>query len=519
MTLLLTVSIALASLAFASFLAVYTYGRFATRARGPDSRAFALPKAQTALDREAAKLVESAGGRNGLILLSNNLDAFAARALTAQAASRSLDLIYYIWKADLTGSLMLHEVIEAADRGARVRLLLDDINAHGNDDIWQLALDSHRNIEVRLFNPGRARQGTFRRGIEVLLRPFSLTRRMHNKAWIADGRLAIIGGRNIGDGYFDAAETSNFHDLDLMMLGPAVQGTEEIFDAFWNSGSELPIRALAGEPRRRLKKLRSRLSAMAKGEEASPFLANLRRNVSVSAMLADPGEIHWTADAEVISDPPEKAMGRKGDHWLMGRLGPVIASARHSLEITSPYFVPAESGTESLVAMAKRGVEVAVMTNSLAANDIAAVHGGYAPYRVALLKGGVKLYELQPEGRKSRLSILGSSRSSLHTKAFTVDDHTGFIGSFNFDARSISLNTEMGVLFNEPVLVERMRVLFRSETDPGSSYRVSLSKKGSLRWHGEKHCKLVVFDREPEARFTRRLTAALIAWLPIESQL
>ncbi|GEO87482.1 MULTISPECIES: phospholipase D-like domain-containing protein [Alphaproteobacteria] len=350
MTLLITVSIALASLAFASFLAVYTYGVLPP-VHAVQSRAFALPKAQTALDREAAKLVESAGGRNGLILLSNNLDAFVARALTAQAASRSLDLIYYIWKADLTGSLMLHEVIEAADRGARVRLLLDDINAHGNDDIW-LALGSHRNIEVRLFNPGRARQGTFRRGIEVLLRHFSLTRRMHNKAWIADGRLAIIGGRNIGDGYFDAAETSNFYDLDLMMLGPAVQGTEEIFDAFWNSGSALPIRALAGEPRRRLKKLRSRLSAMAKGEEASPFLANLRRNVSVSAMLADPGEIHWTADAEVISDPPEKAMGRKGDHWLMGCLGPVIASARHSLEITSPYFVPAESGTESLVAMA-----------------------------------------------------------------------------------------------------------------------------------------------------------------------
>ena len=222
-----------------SVLAAYSYGRFVRRApREPSS---ALPrrmrirvsagKSPPSRPRHREERPRHAVG---------NLDAFAARALAARGAGRSLDLMYYIWHSDLTGRLLAHEVIRAADRGVRVRLLLDDINAHGRDPVY-LALDSHPNVEVRLFNPSRARKGALRRGLEMALRAFSATRRMHNKAWIADGRLAIVGGRNIGDEYFDAAERANFRDLDLMMVGPVVRQAEDVFDAYWNSASAIPI--------------------------------------------------------------------------------------------------------------------------------------------------------------------------------------------------------------------------------------------------------------------------------------
>ena len=501
----------------ASFLAVLSYGHFAKHARGEPSAALPFEPSFTILDNGVAPRVEAAGGKSGLTLLSGNLDAFAARALTARAAGRSLDLMYYYWRGDLTGRLLANEVLAAADRGVRVRLLLDDINTTGNDEIY-LALDSHANIEVRLFNPSRARSGGLRRGIEMALRAFSVTRRMHNKAWIADGRLAIIGGRNVGDQYFDAAETSNFRDIDMMLMGPLVQETETVFDAFWNSPVTMPIHAVAEEGEARLGELRRTLARLSQGDSAAPYIQRVQQRISVLSMLDGGVPTHWTSDARIISDPPEKALSQGSDNWIMSTLMSVIASAQKSVQITSPYFVPGTVGTANLKMLTEAGVEVEVLTNSLAATDVALVHGGYAPYRVPLLASGVQLYELQPYVRKASISLLGSRGASLHTKAFTVDDHTGFVGSFNFDPRSASLNTEMGVLFVEPGLVARLREIFRSETSPQMSYRVYL-EDGSLRWEGEDENRMTVWDHEPEASFMRRLVARIVSWLPIESQL
>ncbi len=225
--------------------------------------------------------------------------------------------------------------------------------------------------------------------------------------------------------------------------------------------------------------------------------------------------LHWTSIAAVVSDPPEKAAGARRENWLLSELMPAISSSERCLELTSPYFIPGAEGSARLRALAHRGVDVAVLTHSLAATDVAAVHGAYAKYRLPLLEGGVRLFELRPYSGSSDISVIGSKGASLHTKAFTVDDRLGFIGSFNFDPRSASLNTEMGVLFEQCGLVTEIRREFRRQTSPGTSYRLVL-EEGRLVWQDG---ATAMKGREPAAGRTRRLLAWTIGLLPIESQL
>lgn len=511
-----TAAILAIGVGIASLLSVLAYGQFAERVRGEPSYALERTASGTAIDRWID--LQSAGhhGESGLVMLASNLDAFVARALSARASERSLDLMYYIWKQDLSGRLLLAEAIMAADRGVRVRLLLDDIGAASNDPSL-LALDAHPRIEVRLFNPTRARAGRLRRGAEMALRAFSVTRRMHNKAWIADGRVAIVGGRNVGDEYFDASESGHFRDLDLLSFGPVVDQAESTFDAYWNSPAALPIAALADADGDALAAMKARLRTLADSDEARPYLEQLRQRVSLQDLLAS--HLHWSSQARLLADPPEKVMSLEGDNWMMHELAPLLLSARERLEITSPYFVPGDAGTSALVGLVQHGVAVSVLTNSLAATDVAAVHGGYAPYRRPLLRGGVALFELRPSAGSISYSLHGSSNASLHTKAFTVDERLGFIGSLNFDPRSVSLNTEMGVVFEAPALVAEMRALFAEETSLNFSYEVQLDADENLRWVTQEQGRQIVHHRDPGAPLLKRLIARVVGWLPLESQL
>ncbi|KQT70037.1 MULTISPECIES: phospholipase D family protein [unclassified Aureimonas] len=502
----------------AAVLAAYAFGRFAERAAGPPSHAQSHAGGTTEIDAKIAALSADHETESGLAAVSSNLDAFAARALSARAAGRSLDILYYVWQDDLTGHFLLRELIDAAGRGVRVRLLLDDLGAKGYDEAL-VTLDAHPSIEVRMFNPTRARENALRRGIEMALRAFSVNRRMHNKAWIADGRVAVVGGRNIGDEYFDAAESSNFRDLDLIVTGPVLGETEAMFDAYWNSGLALPVAALSSRKALPLAELKVALDARLADEALRPYAERIRERVSVFTLL-DEDKLHWTTTARLVADPPEKAAGNSDGNTMMQRIVPKLLSAKERLEIISPYFVPGAEGTAAFVDLSARGVEVSVLTNSLAATDVAAVHGGYAPYRKDLLGGGVNLFELRPFGEGPQtLSFRGSSQASLHTKAFTVDDRLGFVGSLNFDPRSASLNTEMGILFEVPELVGVVRDLFRQETRPTDSYRVTLDAAGDLRWTSEEGGVSVVHTREPEASLARRILARVVSWLPLESQL
>lgn len=454
--------------------------------------------------------------RSGLLLISDNHEAFAVRALMAREAKVSLDLIYYLWRADRTGSLLTEEVVKAADRGVRVRVLLDDINPY-NSDVAQKALERHANIELKLFNPSRARHGSFWRAIEIASHLFALSRRMHNKAWIADGEMAVIGGRNIADEYFDAAET-NFRDLDVLLRGPAVAQTQTIFEAFWTCPGAKSIAAVDPLPARKQKRWQKSAPKQADRELVAALNKRIEAIGALSKIADDDERLHWVAGARVVSDPPEKARGRKRENWLMRELLPAIQSAKQRLELTSPYFIPGERGLALLTGLVRSGVETTVLTNSLAATDVAAVHGAYANYRVDLLKGGIHLHELQPFNTGSKISVFGSKGASLHTKSFTVDESTGFVGSFNFDPRSVSLNTEMGVLFEDAGLVAELRELFRQETAPDTSFHLEL-RDGRLRWFGEEDNVVREFSREPEASIFRRLIAGLVRYLPIESQL
>jgi len=507
--------IGLLVLVVASCTALYSYGRFAERARGPASQSLPTAADATPLDRAVAPLLRAHPGRSGMALLADNLDAFTVRAGTARAAGRSLDLQYYIWNHDFTGNLLGYEVLRAADRGVRVRLLLDDMTAHGKDS--QLAaLDAHPNIEVRLFNPSRSRAGVLGRATEMLLRPVSMNRRMHNKAWIADGRVAVVGGRNVGDEYFDAAAQTNFLDLDVVLLGPAVAQAAAIFDDFWNSASVIPLAALTTAEDGALDRLREHGDAGYRSTQAKDYVARLRRSPTIPA-LAGGNALYWLDEVGVYSDPAAKGQGEGQPEWLVRRLGKAMDAARRELRVISPYFVPGDEGTRWLVAKRAQGVRVGVLTNSLAANDVMAVHGGYAPYRVPLLEGGVDLFELMPHGRQDS-SLFGSSGASLHTKAFAVDGESGFIGSFNLDPRSVNLNTEMGVLFRDRAATAALLRSYESKIAADKSYRVRL-QDGALRWDDGASTPPRTWDREPEASAWRRWLARAVGWLPIESQL
>ena len=450
--------------------------------------------------------------RSGLTLLDENLDAFAARAALARTAESTLYLQYYYWRNDLTGRLLLREIIAAADRGVRVRLLLDDFNTGGRDG-GARSLTSHTNIEVRFFNPTRSRGSAWRRRLELLLNFVSATRRMHNKAWIADARAAIVGGRNIGDSYFDACRETNFSDLDILAVGPAADDAHAVFNRYWTSEASR-VRRPRAYSAARLARMRRRLERGALAPEAAPYLAEAERFVAERRLEGGAGRV-WTDKVRILADPPEKAAGRKTDEWISDAIFAQIGEARATLNIVSPYFVPGEEGVARLCGLVAAGATVKVLTNSLASTDVAAVHGGYAKYRAALIAGGVHLYELRPGARRSRFSPFGSSQASLHTKAYTLDGRAGFVGSYNFDPRSRSINTEMGLLFENEELAREIDDVFVREIAPDSAYAVALEggrlvwRAGGAEWRG----------LEPDATWTRRAVAWAMRWLPFEAQM
>ncbi|MEO6077095.1 MAG: phospholipase D family protein [Dokdonella sp.] len=476
-----------------------------------------LPSGQlTMLDRVVQAALDQHPGQSGFRLLSANEDAFAMRVASARRAERSLDAMYYIWHNDLTGRLMAREALAAADRGARVRLLMDDNDARAKDAGFA-ALAAHPNIEVRLFNPFATRSGALFQFVEGLTRFKRLNRRMHHKVWIVDNRIAIAGGRNLGDEYFGANQELEFLDLDVAMVGPVVQAHSEVFDRFWNSPATWPIAAL-GPGRvtaKALVTLRKDLDAASDDDRASPFLESIREDNSVQRLMEGDWTLSWTSKWKLLSDLPGKIFKEEGTSAVLPGLAKAFDGAKQRVIIVSPYFVPGEGSTKALTTRAKNGIQVVVLTNSLAATDVALVHGGYASHRRELLRGGVQLYELKNVGPQSRLSLIGSSQASLHTKAALVDRRVAFVGSYNLDQRSTALNTEMGVLIEQPEIAAEVDRLIATQTSGARAWRVSIDANGSLQWSdGE-----AISHTDPDASLSRKIQAWLAQILPIESQL
>ena len=484
---------------------------------------------QTRLGRSLAPQLLEHPGKSGFLPLGNGLDAFVARLALAEAAERTLDVQYYLFHDDATGRLFAAYLVRAADRGVRVRLLLDDMDMGGRD-AGLAAISGHPNIEIRLFNPFPSRTMRF---MNFLSHFGTVTRRMHNKSFTADNQVTIVGGRNIGDEYFEAAEGANFGDMDVLAVGPVVREVSTAFDRYWNSDLAFPVSALDVEVDPALV-ARAR-AYLAQEIEALPDTIYGRRLLEASlTKRLEAGDLHlFWATSRLLYDLPDKVRTDPDDRstHLGPELGDLLASVEKDLILVSPYFVPGKEGTALLRSLVERGSRVTVLTNSLAATDVPAVHAGYARYRRALLEAGVELYEMRPtagagEGQDRRF---GESQASLHAKTLVFDRESVLVGSMNLDPRSNLLNTEMGILIESPELAglilqwrdrELPEVAWRVELEQGDGAQSPLATQPRLVWTGRENGELVRhYDKEPDAGLWERLQAFLFRLLPVESQL
>ncbi len=466
---------------------------------------------------------------SGFRLMTRSTNALLSRISLADHAKHSIDLQYYIFDNDATGRLVAQRLLLAADRGVRVRMLIDDISVQGGIDMLD-ALNAHPNIQVRLFNPFNTRDPSFvSKAAQFLMDAQRLNRRMHNKSFIVDNNVAIVGGRNIGDAYFDARSDTNFRDLDLVAIGPVVKQASHAFDEYWNCDAAYPVTAYRGKHASHydLAQLRVDLTREARKFAQSDYAKATLDELPYGPSADRPGAWFW-GHATLVADQPAKIDAQKDDPEL--RIGPQIKAmtdqAKQSILLISPYFVPGDKDTRYFASLASRGVNVKVLTNSLASNDEPAVHAGYSRYRHALLEGGVQLYELRPAAGAPQPATSGGTSSgvSLHAKAIVVDQKLVFIGSMNMDERSKLLNTEMGIIVDSPSLAQAVTRFFDTATAPTNAYHVVLVGKGlphagQMQWNTIKEGKPVVYYHDPDTTLQRRLEVKLLKLLPIEGLL
>ena len=469
---------------------------------------------QTRLGRLMMSGLREHPGKSGVLALRDARDALASRLALVRAAERSIDVQYYIWHADSSGTLLLGELLDAARRGVRVRLLLDDIGVSGVDDALA-ALDGQPNVEVRLFNPSMIRHPKL---VSYLFDFRRMNRRMHNKALIVDGAAAIVGGRNIGDEYFDVGYDALFIDLDVLATGTVVPETALAFDAYWNSPSAIDVDQVI-DSNATLASLQGRVSRI----RERPGSDQLRDDPRISSerFLRGGLALEWTA-VQLVVDDPAKARGEADpDDLLIHQLGRLLDGVDEGVDLVSAYFVPANVGTEYLSRLMREGRQVRVMTNAMATTDVVIVHAGYAKYRRALLQAGVQLFELKPApgqtvGNEVQVQPFGLSGASLHTKALAIDGEQIFVGSFNFDPRSALFNCEMGFLIDSAVMAERMSEAFRTRMAT-ATMQPRLRDDGSMIWHEPLADGTVrIHETEPGTKAWQRVLIHVLGWLPIQ---
>ena len=467
-------------------------------------------------------------GKNisGYLLLDQGLDAFVARAVMARIAQRSIDTQYYMIHGDAVGSLFIYQLLQAADRGVRVRLLLDDIN-EGERDLDIAIFDMHPNIEVRIFNP-------FGRNIARIWQYVTgfgrQTRRAHNKSFTIDGKATIVGGRNIGDEYFSHDPDLDFQDLDVLVVGPVAWETDKAFDLYWNHELSYPASVLFDEDieEREIQHRKQQFLEKVASFNNSPYMERLRNSDLARNLGKGTVRYEW-GPGQVFVDPPDKLLQKTGDrsYQMFTDILPYLRDAKEEIVIFSPYFVPGKEGVAFLRSLREKGVRIKILTNSLSSTDVSIVHAGYSRYREDLLRAGIALWELdkrttRDERRARKEGRIGSSKSSLHAKAFVIDRKTVFIGSLNLDPRSVKQNTEIGVLFEAPALAWKIADGFDQHIEE-AAFRLELSTDDfgheRLIWHGLKNGQPVTLYHEPHTGFFKRLGISLMKWLPIESQI
>lgn len=485
----------------------------------------ALPDtSSTRIARDIQPLVEAHPGLSGFHILSDGVDAFATRLRIIRAADKSIDAQYYIWHTDLTGNAMYNQLLHAADRGVRVRILLDDLDTAGKDDMLHL-IDAHPNVEVRLYNPFANRD---RRAGDFVTDTRRINRRMHTKTLTVDNQVTVFGGRNIGDEYFAAAKDVGFNDMDALAIGPIVPEVSSQFDLFWNSEWVYPISAfprdepVTEEEIKAFRQLSDEQISEAKNSEYADVIRQLDTLAQTSFTEL---ELSWS-DWLLAYDPPSNVEAEEitAEEHLAPKLKEGMVRTKDELNIVSPYFVPGEEFTRFLTSKAEEGVRVRILTNSLESNDVALVHAGYMRYREDLIAGGVALYEFKAVRNRELEEQLGrnrieAQRASLHAKFFGFDRRYLFIGSFNLDPRSKVLNTEFGAYFESPDNARRLAEVFDKHILL-VAYRVQLDEDGDLEWitldeNGqERHV-----GQEPDTTFWKRFKTRILSPIVPESQL
>jgi cardiolipin synthase C len=491
------------------------------------------PSLESRLGDAFQRMAKGHGSDSGFRMVSAGIEGLTARVEMIDAAQRSLDLQYYIFRADESGNLVVQALLRAADRGVRIRLLLDDGETVAGDEKI-LSLCSHSGFEVRIYNPLRYRgHNKLRRGAEFLFNKSRVDYRMHNKLMVADNVAAIVGGRNIGNQYFQIDPGSQFGDDDVVVAGPIVPRLSAAFDEYWNSSFAIPVQAIdkrdasaqaLSRYQAALDQFRERLDAehvdKAQGALKHPFLD----------IMSNRAPLHW-APVKLVYDSPDKKDVGKGD--VPGRLiYDAIAEQANKVSaellIITPYFVPSPDESARLAGMRERHARVRILTNSLEAAPSAEAQSGYMHYRVQLLREGVELHEVR--------ALLGSARGSgqsraisrhgnyaLHAKLFVFDRNTVFVGSMNFDQRSKRLNTEMGLLIASPELSSDIASRFDALTQLDNAYAVTLSDgvKGRqhLIWTTQDAGAEVHYDTEPARNAWQKAKVRLLSVLPLDREL
>ena len=461
---------------------------------------------------------------SGHVILDTGRQAFSSRIALAGSAEHTLDAQYYIWNSDSTGRILANRLVSAADRGVRVRLLMDDYGL-GGKDAQIIALDAHANIEVRVYNP-------FNTGFRSGLRKWAsfafgfsrLNRRMHSKTFIVDNSVAITGGRNIGDEYFDANPSSVHRDRDMLSIGPVVEEISSQFDLMWNSEWAIPIGALtsasytADELAQRYQKLREDVEADTRKLYPLPVSTDRQRQL-IQSYLDD---AIWAPTTFVFNPPTITGGDESGSAVVTDTLVELLSTANTEVLVESAYFTIMDGMLSRLSPYLKSGLTIKVLTNSLASTDVWTIHAGYTRNREELLRRGVELYEWRSDGQSCGELIdndkldCSKLKYSLHAKSVVFDRDTVFVGSFNLNPRSNLLNTETALVIHNRELAQRIAADIKFDMQPGNSWRLDFDGDGALRWYGTTNGEPEVFDHEPYTSSMQRFKASIAAKIPLE---
>jgi putative cardiolipin synthase len=481
---------------------------------------YALPAQPDSAFSDLESAIRTAHGAeaSGFKLIDRNENGLRWRLALIDSARHSIDVQYYIWYGDAAGRLLAKRLLDAADRGVKVHMLVDDLNTLFIEagsvtlrDKVAAWMDAHPNIELRLFNPWSNREiaGRVGEGITDLKR---INQRMHNKAMIVDNRAAILGGRNIGDEYMGLHAEFNFHDLDVLGIGPVARQTSTVFDAFWNSEWVMPVSALK-IPVLPDEMTAARAQLMQRISEAESLS---RFPIPPQSWEAELAALHGTlhiGTSHVYSDLP---MAGAIDQVMLEQIRSLMGSALQELLIVNAYIIPADQGTVTLRKLNDRGVTMKILTNSLASHDVPAVNSHYKQWRKPILEAGAELYEMRHDAAIQRLVAdtppTHAKFMGLHAKAMVVDRERVYIGSMNFDPRSAQYNTEMGVFVESHGLAEALAKQIERDIQPANSWRVELDDDGELRWVNDEE----VVTIQPARNLWQRVQDAFFRAVPKE---